>query len=155
MMGKIQVHVFRHWFLEAIAPVGPPATLHASPFFMQESVPYLVDHTKDHWKEGLSQPFDTSELSSRLSVDIYTSLVWFGYRHLLLQLSCPCRQGKAQFRINALKPNVRRRVRASRSMANNPQNPLLLCFGRPPRLALSDLGFWHGSDLWRSTVASH
>eukprot|EP00983_Pelagomonas_calceolata_P123423 1161003-Pelagomonas_calceolata.AAC.3 len=35
---------------------------------------------------------DTSELSSRLSVDIYTFLVWFGYRHLLLQLSCPCRQ---------------------------------------------------------------
>eukprot|EP00983_Pelagomonas_calceolata_P104266 1159005-Pelagomonas_calceolata.AAC.7 len=24
--------------------------------------------------------------------DIYTFLVWFGYRHLLLQLSCPCRQ---------------------------------------------------------------
>eukprot|EP00983_Pelagomonas_calceolata_P118246 1160488-Pelagomonas_calceolata.AAC.9 len=37
-------------------------------------------------------PIDASELSPRLSVDIYTSLVWFGYRHLLLQLSCPCRQ---------------------------------------------------------------
>eukprot|EP00983_Pelagomonas_calceolata_P037873 1136557-Pelagomonas_calceolata.AAC.3 len=40
----------------------------------------------------LSLTVDTSELSSRLSVDIYTFLVWFGYRHLLLQLSCPCRQ---------------------------------------------------------------
>eukprot|EP00983_Pelagomonas_calceolata_P022167 696714-Pelagomonas_calceolata.AAC.1 len=39
-----------------------------------------------------SRAVDTSELSSRLSVDIHTSLVWFVYRHLLLQLSCPCRQ---------------------------------------------------------------
>eukprot|EP00983_Pelagomonas_calceolata_P060809 1146537-Pelagomonas_calceolata.AAC.1 len=36
--------------------------------------------------------FDTSEFSTRLSVDMDTSLVWLGYRHLLLQLSCPCRQ---------------------------------------------------------------
>eukprot|EP00983_Pelagomonas_calceolata_P123053 1160966-Pelagomonas_calceolata.AAC.2 len=34
---------------------------------------------------------EAREASSLLSVDIYTSLVW----HLLLQLSCPCRQEHA------------------------------------------------------------
>eukprot|EP00983_Pelagomonas_calceolata_P002246 76391-Pelagomonas_calceolata.AAC.1 len=33
---------------------------------------------------------DASELSSRLSVGMYTSLVWL--QAFLLQLSCPCRQ---------------------------------------------------------------
>eukprot|EP00983_Pelagomonas_calceolata_P110399 1159664-Pelagomonas_calceolata.AAC.12 len=51
---------------------------------------------------------DTSELSSSLQLTF--TQVWFGYRHLLLQLSCPCRQASSPSVIRSL--YLRRRQRS-------------------------------------------